>query len=111
MWHETEIVIANGATTSGHCAIADASMVTVQLPATFTGATFSYETTNDVDANGEPENFSAALDYTGTAIGNITAVDGGVIPLDPRVAQCRFFRIVSVGAEGQEDIIKVFLKG
>jgi hypothetical protein len=94
------LAIASGATTSNAVDVRDAEYYAFEMPATFTGATFTVQGARGLDGT-----FKTVTDSAGTDL-SITATDGDLITLsaaqNAQLAPLHFLRIVSAGAEGAD---------
>lgn len=100
-----DVVIANGATTSGQFRVAEYNRGSIQVPAAITGASYTLEVSNDGST------WDALKVAAGTAVSSVNWAADDILPLPSSVFDCLYARIVSAGAEGAARTFKVFLKG
>jgi len=106
-----DIGIAVGASVSDPVNTAMWNTASIQIPTAFTNTRFSYQTTNTLNASGDPTGFKAAQGYTGDAIDAVVAATGETYPVPAKVMAAHYFRIVAgATAQAAARTLKVTLK-
>ena len=102
------VTIASGATTSNELDVGAALFIAVQMPAAFTGATFTFHGSNEAGGT-----YAEIVDDAGAAI-SVTATDAKNIGLSSaimaKLSAFRFLKIVSAGAEAAARTFKLICK-
>ena len=95
-------VIANGQTTSDAIDLFGTTLVGIQMPATFTGSSISFEAATTLGGTYQPITNSGGNSISATAAG------GKFISIDPSdIAGVQFIKIVSDSAEGAERTLEL----
>ena len=98
----TNAIIANGQTTSGAVDLAGTSLVGIQMPATFSGATITFQVATSLGGT-----YQTMIDGSGTTVTR-TVSQGKYVMLSPAdFAGIQFLKIVSSASEGAQRTLEL----
>ena len=100
-----DVLIANGAATSGTFRVAEYNKGSLQVPAAITGTSYTLEVSNDGST------WDGLKTAAGAAVAAVNWAANDILPLPASVFDAMYARVVSQGNEAADRTLKVFLKG